>query len=150
MSLSNATSDNAAGLNDGTASPVRRFVPRGSHACETCRLKKARCDQQTPCSFCQKHSVNCVYSLRKNGQSFSSRPRDASPRIGARVPKQKRNATSTIFRHSKLSPAIRGGQRDDENGYDALAVETRSPSLQSSVGQLSKDPENRPPVEDRR
>ena len=149
MSLSNATSDSVAGLNDGTVSPVRRFVPRASHACETCRLKKARCDQRTPCSFCQKHSVNCVFSSRRNGRSLSSHSPDESPRTGAHVPKQKRNATSSIFRHSNLSPAIRGYQRDNENVYAAMEVETRPPALEPSEGHVPKDPENRPPGDDR-
>ena len=150
MSFSNATSgDIVAGLNDATAIPVQRFVPRASHACQTCRLKKARCDQQTPCSFCQKHSVNCVYSLRRNSQSLSRQSRDGSSRTGARVPKQKRNSTPSIFRHSSLSSTLRGQQIDNENGYDAMVVESRSPALQPSIGPLPKDPENRPPVDGR-
>ena len=58
--------------NDGTNKPSdtnnrSRYVPRASQACTMCRLKKAKCDQQTPCSFCQKHSFNCMYSGRKDG-----------------------------------------------------------------------------------
>jgi hypothetical protein len=149
MSFSNGTSgDIVASFSDTTATPVQRFVPRASHACQTCRLKKTRCDQQTPCSFCQKHSINCVYSLNRNSQSLSSHSHGSS-RTGPRASKQKRNAAPSVFRHSSLSSTLRGQQIDNENGYDAMAIESRSPALQPSIGPLSKDPENRPPVDDR-
>jgi hypothetical protein len=46
-----------------------KYIPRASRACNMCRAKKAKCDQQTPCSFCQKHSFDCTYSSHRDSQS---------------------------------------------------------------------------------
>ncbi|KAH6954597.1 fungal-specific transcription factor domain-containing protein [Fusarium avenaceum] len=49
--------------------PSRRNLPRASHACQRCRAKKAKCDQQQPCGNCVKHSHQCTYGLRgRNGR----------------------------------------------------------------------------------
>ncbi|KAH7074057.1 fungal-specific transcription factor domain-containing protein [Paraphoma chrysanthemicola] len=60
---------------DGAASSAnpalqnRRSLPRASHACQWCRQKKAKCDQQRPCSTCIKQNVDCVYGIRRrNGR----------------------------------------------------------------------------------
>ncbi|KAF4340676.1 activator of stress s 1 [Fusarium beomiforme] len=45
--------------------PSRRSLPRASHACQRCRAKKAKCDQQQPCANCVKHECDCVYGLRR-------------------------------------------------------------------------------------
>lgn len=45
--------------------PSRRHFPRASHACQRCREKKARCNQQQPCSNCVKHACDCVYGARR-------------------------------------------------------------------------------------
>ena len=38
-----------------------RNLPRASHACQRCRIKKGRCNQQQPCSSCVRASASCVY-----------------------------------------------------------------------------------------
>ncbi|KAI4797140.1 hypothetical protein E4T44_12014 [Aureobasidium sp. EXF-8845] len=38
-----------------------RNLPRASHACQRCRLKKGRCNQQHPCSSCVRAGVSCLY-----------------------------------------------------------------------------------------
>jgi hypothetical protein len=45
--------------------PSRRNLPRASHACQRCRVKKAKCDQRQPCANCIKHSHECTYGLRR-------------------------------------------------------------------------------------
>ncbi|KAG5769323.1 hypothetical protein H9Q72_003417 [Fusarium xylarioides] len=45
--------------------PSRRNLPRASHACQRCRAKKAKCDQQQPCANCVRHEWDCVYGLRR-------------------------------------------------------------------------------------
>lgn len=43
-------------------------VPKRKLACNQCRVKKAKCDGNTPCSGCKAALVNCVYSApRKRG-----------------------------------------------------------------------------------
>lgn len=43
----------------------RRNHPRVNHACQRCRTKKAKCDQQRPCLTCVKHTADCEYGIRK-------------------------------------------------------------------------------------
>jgi hypothetical protein len=38
-----------------------RNLPRASHACQRCRLKKGRCNQQHPCSSCIRAGASCTY-----------------------------------------------------------------------------------------
>jgi hypothetical protein len=38
-----------------------RNLPRASHACQRCRIKKGRCNQQQPCSSCVRASASCFY-----------------------------------------------------------------------------------------
>jgi hypothetical protein len=38
-----------------------RNLPRASHACQRCRLKKGRCNQQHPCSSCIRAGASCIY-----------------------------------------------------------------------------------------
>ncbi|KAH8179350.1 fungal specific transcription factor domain-containing protein [Sarocladium implicatum] len=49
----------------GAATLSRRNLPRSSHACQRCRLKKAKCDQQQPCSNCIKYAQDCTYAPRR-------------------------------------------------------------------------------------
>ncbi|KAH6950310.1 fungal-specific transcription factor domain-containing protein [Ilyonectria sp. MPI-CAGE-AT-0026] len=54
--------------------PSRRNLPRASHACQRCRVKKAKCDQRQPCVNCIKHSHECTYGLRRrNGRDRNNR-----------------------------------------------------------------------------
>lgn len=46
---------------------ARRSLPRVDHACQRCRAKKAKCDQQQPCRNCVKHSIDCEYGIRRRG-----------------------------------------------------------------------------------
>ncbi|KAL3482533.1 fungal-specific transcription factor domain-containing protein [Aspergillus californicus] len=64
---------------EGEASPItaklrasRRRPPRASRACETCRVRKTKCDQAQPCSYCAYHSLDCVYRNVGSSESHSS------------------------------------------------------------------------------
>jgi hypothetical protein len=60
----------------------RRNLPRASHACQQCRAKKGKCDQQQPCSRCVRHAVTCVYGLkRKNGRGAEHREESLPSRL---------------------------------------------------------------------
>ncbi|KAE8363101.1 fungal-specific transcription factor domain-containing protein [Aspergillus caelatus] len=66
----------------------RRRHPRASRACETCRVRKTKCDQAQPCSYCAYHALDCVY--RAPGQNESSTPtvkRHARVRGAERAPR---------------------------------------------------------------
>src|SRR5690242_7114595 len=56
------------------ASRNRRNLPRVSHACQRCRAKKAKCNQQQPCLSCIKHSADCEYGVRRRGGRKKEQP----------------------------------------------------------------------------
>ncbi|KAI5204549.1 hypothetical protein E4T39_03579 [Aureobasidium subglaciale] len=54
-----------------------RNLPRASHACQRCRTKKGRCNQQRPCSTCVRANSACVYGeRRKTNKNRDSRSTD--------------------------------------------------------------------------
>lgn len=53
------------------AHPRRRRRPALS--CQVCRRRKIKCDQKEPCSNCQRHKVQCVYTLYANGNCNDDR-----------------------------------------------------------------------------
>jgi hypothetical protein len=63
----------------------RRNLPRVSHACQRCRAKKAKCDQQQPCLNCVKHAVDCEYGTRRrSGRKKQQAYRGTTETPGAR------------------------------------------------------------------
>jgi hypothetical protein len=50
-------------------SSLRCTVSNPPQACETCRLKKTRCDESRPqCGLCRSLGLECVYSERKSSK----------------------------------------------------------------------------------
>ncbi|KAJ5539666.1 hypothetical protein N7513_007998 [Penicillium frequentans] len=43
------------------SAPKRAKRPRAAQACDRCRTKKYKCDEQYPCSHCRKSHLDCVY-----------------------------------------------------------------------------------------
>jgi hypothetical protein len=60
-----AVSDVAQAQAQPPAGPRNR--PRASHACQRCRAKKAKCDQNQPCSNCVRYSSACVFTPGNRG-----------------------------------------------------------------------------------
>lgn len=49
-----------------TARPLGpRNLPRASHACQRCREKKGRCNQQQPCLSCIRVDAVCIYGEKR-------------------------------------------------------------------------------------
>jgi hypothetical protein len=115
-----ASGDSAARPNDAAVS-FPRPITRASQACEMCRLKKTRCDQQNPCSFCKKHSVNCVYSSHKNGKSPSRYSQDERFRRRLRR-KEDPATTSGTFTDSRVNSGLRDHEMDRSSGYNATGL----------------------------
>ena len=68
---------------------VKRKRPRAARACEACRTKKYRCDEQAPCSRCKKQNVSCVYEVAdavRQRLLQSDRPQ-ASTRVASSQPR---------------------------------------------------------------
>lgn len=61
----------------------RRNLPRSTQACQRCRLKKAKCNQQQPCTNCTKYGQECTYALRRRtARESSSRNGTSSAHVG--------------------------------------------------------------------
>ncbi|OAG35285.1 hypothetical protein AYO21_10556 [Fonsecaea monophora] len=58
-----APSDEAQYDDSRPAKRQRNFIAR--QACEACRLKKTRCDEDMPCSLCKSLGIECTYAERK-------------------------------------------------------------------------------------
>lgn len=64
--MSEQDSTNAPTGEDDDSRPAKRqrnFIAR--QACEACRTKKTRCDEDEPCSLCRTLGIECVYVQRK-------------------------------------------------------------------------------------
>lgn len=102
--------------------PSRRNLPRASHACQRCRVKKAKCDQRQPCANCIKHLHECTYGLRRR----SERTVRSTLRPG------RRESGSTDYPSPSLPSAqdsqreIRrsGGSLEHTHGSDRLGIFT--------------------------
>ena len=79
----------------GLTPRARRNLPRVSHACQRCRAKKAKCDQQQPCLNCVKHAVDCEYGIRKR----SGRKKQQAYSDTARTPNACPNPAVTDSSH---------------------------------------------------
>jgi hypothetical protein len=107
----------------------RRNLPRASHACRWCRLKKARCDQKQPCVNCLKHSVDCTYDVRRrNRRKASSRTQDE-------------NCEDTTTRHGRLS-----SQESVPRTRDELHVTSRPRRFQGHSPANTRKPLHLPPI----
>lgn len=42
--------------------------PRAARACELCRLKKNKCDELVPCTYCRNRNVECIYRNSDNSR----------------------------------------------------------------------------------
>ncbi|KAH8892592.1 hypothetical protein GQ53DRAFT_862021 [Thozetella sp. PMI_491] len=57
--------ENAASYPEGGRSPKRQRLFVARQACENCRLKKTRCDENYPCSLCRSAGIECRFTERK-------------------------------------------------------------------------------------
>ncbi|KAJ5683992.1 uncharacterized protein N7477_000337 [Penicillium maclennaniae] len=80
--------------------PKRTKRPRAAQACDRCRTKKYKCDEQYPCAHCRKSGLDCVYQgnyreressrsasyvvdLEKKVEELASKLRNAEAQIAA-------------------------------------------------------------------
>ncbi|KAJ5124501.1 uncharacterized protein N7515_008326 [Penicillium bovifimosum] len=85
--------------------PKRTRRPRAAQACDRCRLKKYKCDEQYPCLHCKRSDLACVYlgnyreressrsanyitDLEKKVEELTSKLREAEARISSKGPTQ--------------------------------------------------------------
>lgn len=109
--------------------PSRRNLPRASHACERCRVKKAKCDQRQPCSNCVKHFQECIYGLpRQSGRNRDSAAPGLDPREADRT--QLRFPTLPTTRDGGDPPLLPRKTSEPSRGSDRSGMPDRlSPFL---------------------
>ncbi|KAH7393850.1 putative C6 transcription factor [Phaeosphaeria sp. MPI-PUGE-AT-0046c] len=93
----------------------RRNLPRASHACEWCRTKKVRCDQQQPCSNCIKHSIQCEYGTQRRSG------RKETLRIQSKI------RQSTVGREDQSSPLVSALVFQDDIPMSETPAQVRVP-----------------------
>lgn len=69
---------------------ARKFKkPRAARACELCRAKKYRCDEQDPCGRCRRRNITCIYQdarrirerLRSNAHEDTNAASERTPSV---------------------------------------------------------------------
>ncbi|KAI1848414.1 hypothetical protein JX266_005720 [Neoarthrinium moseri] len=78
-----------------SGSKVRR--PRAARACDACRVKKNKCDDLYPCTYCRNHNIECVYRGQEVGRRLFT-------------PDYVRNLEEQVRRLSALEKQANGGQ----------------------------------------
>ncbi|KAI0442940.1 hypothetical protein F4803DRAFT_517362 [Xylaria telfairii] len=84
-----------------------------SQACNHCRQKKSRCDGETPCSACKKHTVKCTYETfqRRRGPGRTKeyiRVLEAQLRNATRTEPDASHPGHTTSEDTQLSKTITG------------------------------------------
>ncbi|PWY92713.1 hypothetical protein BO70DRAFT_328052 [Aspergillus heteromorphus CBS 117.55] len=80
----------------------RRRPPRASRACETCRVRKTKCDQAQPCSYCAYHSLDCFYRAAGPNENSSAAKRQAQIREAQRNrPKTRPSPWPDVSQHGE-------------------------------------------------
>lgn len=65
---------------DSSTEPESSKRKRLSHACNHCRQKKTRCDEQQPCRTCEQAGVQCITTdKRRDGAPVAQRRRTGAP-----------------------------------------------------------------------
>lgn len=106
----------------------RRNHPRVSHACQRCRAKKAKCDQQQPCLTCVKHAADCVYGIRRR----SGRKKQQAHESNAEMPGVRPSPGFTIRR------SIRPDESESrEHPHETALSGTHSVSASSMPGSIN-------------
>lgn len=103
--------------------PRRRRRPALS--CQVCRRRKIKCDHNSPCSNCQRHKAQCVYTLYGNRnedepRAFNSSERPKHGLRGAReshtVTGSSRERAATAGAGEGLTPGVASAQQPTPSG----------------------------------
>ncbi|KAI3319972.1 hypothetical protein HD806DRAFT_524990 [Xylariaceae sp. AK1471] len=135
---------------------------RTMQACNHCRQRKSRCDGKSPCSFCEKHAINCTYELsqRRRGpgrskeyiRALEARLRDAT--LSEPLPSNPGQAKSTASQSPEPTAAISDSNKLNAVGGDAAIhapIEALGPESASSdasrqtAGSEEEIPDSTPP-----
>ncbi|KAJ5143309.1 uncharacterized protein N7515_002096 [Penicillium bovifimosum] len=123
----------------------KRRWRRNRVACDSCHVRRVRCDRAFPCSRCLRGNVNCEFTRerRKRGRIARDKPTTTTPSAGERPPRGRTEPTQASGEHqraSQLQQALSPG----ENSSPASTFQRRSPTT-NEISALSA-----PSVDDRR
>ncbi|KAL2800950.1 fungal-specific transcription factor domain-containing protein [Aspergillus keveii] len=105
----------------------RRRPPRASRACGTCRVRKTKCDQAQPCSYCAYHSLDCVYrDVGPTGVHASAARQNAQLREV-----QREESRPSPWPEVNLNTARRSGPSHSPGRYDLNSPAPRPPHAPS-------------------
>ncbi|KAI2792871.1 hypothetical protein POX_b02914 [Penicillium oxalicum] len=99
-----------------TPATKRTKRPRAAQACDRCRTKKYKCDEQYPCSHCKKSRLDCVYQ-----GNYRERESNRSASYVADLEK----------RVEELASKLRNAEAQ---------IQTASPQSQDQLGRMHRAP----------
>ncbi|OJJ75715.1 hypothetical protein ASPBRDRAFT_38019 [Aspergillus brasiliensis CBS 101740] len=102
----------------------RRRPPRASRACETCRVRKTKCDQAQPCSYCAYHSLDCFY-------------RAAGPNEGSSAAKRQAQIREAQKSKTRPSPWPDVSQSNQNGFHQSDSPGHHSPQVARSIGNIN-------------
>ncbi|KAH6638674.1 fungal-specific transcription factor domain-containing protein [Truncatella angustata] len=110
-----------------SGSKVRR--PRAARACDACRIKKNKCDDLYPCTYCRNHNIECVYRGQDSGRRLFTpdyvRHLEEEVKRLAALQAQVKNGQSVTYttpltdEPSATTPTYRDADRHPSSNYDA-------------------------------
>lgn len=117
----------------GAARPhgQRARRPRAARACDACRVKKNKCDESYPCSYCEHRHLTCVYQ----GQQPSSQRYTAE--YVRQLEDQVKQLSTLPVASPNAPPYVQFGQSpsinpDQRHQHDNIAQPAASPSVREA------------------
>ncbi|KAI0121708.1 fungal-specific transcription factor domain-containing protein [Xylariales sp. AK1849] len=120
-----------------SSSKVRR--PRAARACDACRIKKNKCDDLYPCSYCRTRNIECVYRGQDSGRrlftpDYVRNLEEQVKRLATLEENQAKTAPEASHAASHNFVDLRSEGSDahplfrDPNQQDSTALDADSPS----------------------
>lgn len=113
-----------------------------SWSCFNCRRRKSRCNRQSPCGFCSKAGVECLYPFsgrkptRQHNSATASVPSSRAPRPRKRSEVQVQELLSRLRQLESVVDDMKAQARDEDSTprhTNSGNVPTRSSKLDSTT-----------------
>ncbi|KAL7915530.1 fungal-specific transcription factor domain-containing protein [Trichoderma velutinum] len=113
-----------------------------SWSCFNCRRRKSRCNRQSPCGFCSKAGVECLYPFsgrmptRQHNSATASVPSSRAPRPRKRSEVQLQELLSRLRQLENVVDGMKAQARDEDSTprhTNSSNVDTRSSKLDSTT-----------------
>ncbi|WPH00646.1 Hypothetical protein R9X50_00347600 [Acrodontium crateriforme] len=134
------TEDDDLARSESPAKKQRCFVAR--QACDACRRKKTRCDEDIPCSLCKSQGIECHYSERKitkHEASYSSILQSLS-RVERKIDSLRANQSSERSKSSDRTVE----QTLDRSRNPSTLIALHNPAIDLQDSSPAVSPSSRP------